>query len=94
MSRFDLYFVVCDESNDESDLHLSDFIINLHRKKDNALEQKCTPKAIRNYISVCKKLKPRITVEAGELLRKYYMELRHKDKVTVNNSYRVTVRQL
>jgi DNA replication licensing factor MCM6 len=66
----------------------------LHRKKENALEQKYSTKEIKNYISTAKKIKPRITVEAAELLRKYYMELRHKDKVSANNSYRVTVRQL
>ena len=36
-----------------------------------------------------------ITHEAAELLRKYYRELREKDKhFTQNNSYRITVRQL
>ena len=33
MSRFDLFFVICDESNEAADLHLSEFIINMHINK-------------------------------------------------------------
>lgn len=33
MSRFDLFFIVCDETNDNSDANLSEFIINMHRNK-------------------------------------------------------------
>jgi len=33
MSRFDLFFVVCDESNATSDNNLSQFIIDIHRNK-------------------------------------------------------------
>ena len=31
MSRFDLFFVVCDESNDSADSKLCDFLIGMHR---------------------------------------------------------------
>lgn len=51
-------------------------------------------KTLRRYISVAKKVKPRISLEAAELLRKNYIEIRGKDKNSPNNSYRVTVRQL
>ena len=37
MSRFDLFFVVCDEANDGADSHLSQFIINMHQNKDKAI---------------------------------------------------------
>lgn len=33
MSRFDLFFIVCDEANDNADSHLSEFIIEMHRNK-------------------------------------------------------------
>ena len=33
MSRFDLFFVVCDESNYSADANLCDFLINMHRGK-------------------------------------------------------------
>ena len=33
MSRFDLFFVVCDESNYSADANLCDFLIGMHRGK-------------------------------------------------------------
>ena len=95
MSRFDLFFVVCDETNDAADAHLGSFIINMHRNKEKAVVSMYTPKSIKLYIATAKKLKPMITNEAAQLLRKYYKELREKDKnLSQMNSYRVTVRQL
>jgi DNA replication licensing factor MCM6 len=34
MSRFDLYFIICDEINDDSDRRLSDFIVSMHQRKE------------------------------------------------------------
>lgn len=72
MSRFDLFFVVCDETNDYADANLSEFIINMHRMKERALISKYDAKSIKLFISTAKKLKPMLTHEAAELLRKYY----------------------
>ena len=95
MSRFDLFFVVCDETNDGADAHLSQFIINMHRNKERAVVTRYEQKHIKLYMSVAKKLKPMMTGEGAELLRKYYKELREKDKnLSQMSSYRVTVRQL
>jgi DNA replication licensing factor MCM6 len=33
MSRFDLFFVICDETDNIADLNLARFIVDLHRKK-------------------------------------------------------------
>lgn len=50
---------------------------------------------IKKYIMVAKKIKPRVTREAGELFKRFYIELRMKDKAqNQNTSYRITVRQL
>lgn len=94
MSRFDLFFVVCDESNNETDMHLAEFMINMHRRQEQALVRKYDPKTLKLYFSVAKKIKPMLTLDASDLLRKYYLELRSRDKANGNNSYRVTVRQL
>ena len=94
MSRFDLFFIICDESNESADAHLSEFIINLHKNKERALDIKYDSKTLKLYISTARKLKPRLTIRAAELLRKYYKELRLSDKTDHNTSYRVTVRQL
>jgi len=94
LSRFDLFFIVCDEANDMADEHLSQFIVNMHREKEKAMAPTIDPKAIKTYISVAKKVKPMLTKNAAELLRKYYVEIRNKDKADRMNSTRVTVRQL
>ena len=62
MSRFDLFFVVCDESNDYADKNLADFIISMHQHKEKAIFVKYKPKELKLYFSVAKKLKPFLTI--------------------------------
>jgi DNA replication licensing factor MCM6 len=79
-----------------ADINLARFIVDLHSKKSvtNAFSM-YDYTAIKKYIAVAKKIKPRITKDAAELLKKHYIELRMKDKAqNQNNSYRITVRQL
>ena len=66
MSRFDLFFVICDESSQSHDSNLCEFMIRMHREKDNALSKRYDTKTIRFYMSVAKKIKPRLTREAAE----------------------------
>lgn len=37
MSRFDLFFVIFDEKNDEEDYNIAIHLVNLHRLKDRAV---------------------------------------------------------
>ena len=37
MSRFDIFFVIFDEKNDDEDFHIAQHIVNMHRLRDNAL---------------------------------------------------------
>ncbi len=57
------------------------------------METKYDMKALKDYIAVTRKIKPQLTLESADLLRKYYIEIRGKDKSNTN-SYRITVRQL
>ena len=93
MSRFDLFFVVCDESNPSADKNLSEFIINIHRFKQPSNPPKYHMKDLKDYLSICRKIKPQMSLDSAELLRKYYIEIRGRDKNS-NNNYRITVRQL
>jgi DNA replication licensing factor MCM6 len=61
MSRFDLFFIVCDEANEENDKNLSDFIVHLHQNKETKAP-KYTHSELKNYISVARKIKPQITI--------------------------------
>ena len=97
MSRFDLFFLICDEPDNLHDLNLARFIVDLHSRKNinQLVATTYTYEMIKKYITVAKKIKPRLTREAAEILRKSYIDLRVKDKCqNQNNSYRITVRQL
>jgi len=61
--------------------------------RDMSISPKYDMKALKKYISVTKKIKPQLTIESANLLRRFYIDIRSKDKNN-NNSYRVTVRQL
>lgn len=69
MSRFDLFFVICDQTDNLADYNLARFIVDLHRKKANNDPQKYTYEEIKKYITVAKKVKPRLTQAASRLLR-------------------------
>lgn len=61
--------------------------------KQPIVNPKYDMKTLKDYISVTRKIKPQLSLESAELLRKFYIEIRSKDKNS-SNSYRVTVRQL
>lgn len=58
MSRFDLFFVVFDEKNDDEDFHIARHIVNMHRLQDEALTPDFTMEQLQTYIKVCRTLKP------------------------------------
>jgi DNA replication licensing factor MCM6 len=37
MSRFDIYFVIFDDKNDEEDFSIAQHIVNMHRLRDDAV---------------------------------------------------------
>ena len=98
MSRFDLFFVIYDQSNDYTDQQLCDFILKMHRngtkEQMNEIKQKYDYKTLNNYFSFAKKLHPQLTIEAAEELRESYRQLRSDTNSVDRASYRPTVRQL
>jgi DNA replication licensing factor MCM6 len=67
MSRFDLFFVICDEADNLHDLNLARFIVDLHSRKNinQPIVSTYTYEMIKKYITVAKKIKPRLTYEAA-----------------------------
>ncbi|KAG9293351.1 hypothetical protein G9A89_007597 [Geosiphon pyriformis] len=95
MSRFDLFFVVLDESNEASDRNIASHILNVHRYKDEKLETEFTVHQILRFIQYAKTFKPRFNKEAADIIKGLYVELRQGDVQGFGkNSYRITVRQL
>ncbi|KAI4211612.1 MAG: hypothetical protein LQ351_005653 [Letrouitia transgressa] len=96
MSRFDLFFVVLDECNEQVDRHLAEHIVGIHRLRDEAVKPEFSTEQLQRYIRFARTFKPEFTPEAKELLVQKYKELRADDAQggIGRHSYRITVRQL
>ena len=96
MSRFDLFFVILDECNENTDRHLAEHIVNIHRLRDDAVRPEFTTEQLQRYIRFARTFKPEFAPEARALLVEKYKELRANDAQggIGRNSYRITVRQL
>ncbi|VDD89778.1 unnamed protein product [Enterobius vermicularis] len=97
MSRFDLFFVMVDESNELVDYAIASNVVNAHRAYTND-EQISTPYSISDihkYITFARCFKPEISDGAAELLTNEYKRLRMGDSNNAaTSSWRITVRQL
>ncbi|KAK0744216.1 putative replication licensing factor [Schizothecium vesticola] len=96
MSRFDLFFVILDECNEQIDRHLADHIVGLHQMRDAAIEPEFSTEQLQRYIRFARTFRPEFTSEAKEVLVQRYKALRADDAQggIGRNSYRITVRQL
>ncbi|KAG7561812.1 hypothetical protein FFLO_02713 [Filobasidium floriforme] len=95
MSRFDLFFVVLDECNENVDLNIAQHIVNVHRFRDDAITPEFSTEALQRYIRYARTFKPKLTSAASAVLVDKYRSLRQDDGGGPGqNSYRITVRQL
>lgn len=97
MSRFDLFFVILDEADKETDFNVAKFIVEQHRQANNrdAMRPPYTRDQLQRYIRFARTIQPKISPEAGALLVDYYKILRQNDVASGGRSaYRITVRQL
>ncbi|CAG98247.1 MCM DNA helicase complex subunit MCM6 [Kluyveromyces lactis] len=95
MSRFDLFFVILDDCNEKIDTELASHIVDLHMKRDSAINPPFSAEQLSRYINYAKTFKPVMTKEARDYLVKRYTELRKDDAQGYSkSSYRITVRQL
>ena len=96
MSRFDLFFVVLDECDENVDRHLAEHIVAIHEFRDEAVQPEFSTEQLQRYIRFARTFRPEFTDEAKEVLVAKYKELRADDAQggIGRNSYRITVRQL
>ncbi|KAL6929383.1 hypothetical protein ACO0SA_000783 [Hanseniaspora valbyensis] len=96
MSRFDLFFVVLDDYNESVDTNLANHIVNLHMKRDEAIDPPYSKEQVLRYLKYAKTFKPMLTEEAQDFLVNKYIEVRKNDsqQFGTKGSYRITVRQL
>ena len=95
MSRFDIFFVIFDEKNDENDFHIAQHIVNMHRLKDDAINPDFRMEQIQTYIKFCRTINPQFTQESALILKEEYKSIRQREKAdNQKHSYKVTVRAL
>jgi DNA replication licensing factor MCM6 len=54
MSRFDLFFVVVDERDEYLDTNIATHIVNLHRRKEEAVKPIFSQKEVLIYLKFCR----------------------------------------
>lgn len=94
MSRFDLFFVILDECNEQNDYNIARHLLNVHRYRDAPVEAEFSAEQLQRYIRYARTIKPVMTAEAGEMLVERYKQLRAGDATGYSSAYRITVRQL
>ena len=96
MSRFDLFFVIRDDPNENVDRNLASHIVNVHMNRDEAVEPDLSTEQLQRYIRFARTFRPVFTDEAKVFLVEKYKELRANDAQggMGRSSYRITVRQL
>ena len=98
LSRFDLFFVVLDECNPDSDRQVAQHILNVHRcceEEDQSVRPPFTTAQMQRYIRFARTIHPQITAESQRVLVDCYRRLRQGDSLGRSRSaYRITVRQL
>lgn len=98
MSRFDLFFILIDESSEMVDYAIARKIVDLHCNKEETYDCVYSREDLLRYIAFARSFKPIITEEAGKLLVEYYTVLRQRDGGGSGGAgagaWRITVRQL
>ncbi|KPA85170.1 putative DNA replication licensing factor [Leptomonas pyrrhocoris] len=95
MSRFDLMFVIVDDSGDDADYAIANQLLRLHRFGGAAVRPPFTTEDFQLYLRYARSLTPRLTPEASQLIVAAYRDMRLQDSLSNRSKvYRVTTRLL
>jgi DNA replication licensing factor MCM6 len=92
ISRFDIFFLVFDEKNDDEDYQIAKHIFNMHRLKDQALNPDFKMEEVQTYIKFCRTINPQFTKEFAEILKNEYKQIRKSEKLDQKLAYKVIMR--
>ena len=76
LSRFDLFFVVLDECNEDADRLVADHILKVHRCEEEAVRPPFTKEQMQRYIRFARTVTPKITPECQKMFVDCYRKLR------------------
>ena len=91
LTRFDIIYVVRDTPEKEKDSRVASHILELHRDSGRAAHPAIDIDLFSKYLAFSKQIEPRLTIEAIDIIRSYYMKMRNVDS---EGMITVTPRQL
>ncbi len=95
MSRFDLFFVIFDDKDDQLDQEIATHIVSMHRLKDESLKPDFSTEDLQTYIKFCRTIKPQFTQKSANMLKEEFKRMRQAEKnAQRGQAYKITVRQL
>jgi replicative DNA helicase Mcm len=79
LARFDLKFALRDKPDPERDSLIADYILRTRHFEEAAAKPEIEPELLRKYIAYARKnCKPKLTKEAGEKIKEFFVNLRAK----------------
>lgn len=91
LTRFDLIFIVRDSPDKEKDNLVASHILEIHRDTEQAARPAIDIDLFSKYLSYAKQIEPALTLEAIDIIRSYYMDMR---RIESEGMITVTPRQL
>jgi replicative DNA helicase Mcm len=91
LTRFDLVYVVRDTPEKEKDSRVASHILEIHRDPERAAQPAIDIDLFSKYLAFSKQIEPKLTAEAIDIIRSYYMKMRNVDS---DGMITVTPRQL
>lgn len=95
LSRFDVIFVLKDIPNKMQDEAIANHVLEEH--KQEVIRDIIDPKLLKKYISFARRIKPKLTDEAAEEIKDFYVRLRTQSTSGDNSGSKpipITARQL
>lgn len=91
LTRFDIIYVIRDIPEKEKDHRIASHILELHRESESTGQYLIDIDLFSKYLAYSKTMEPKLTVEAIDKIRDYYMKMRN---VESEGMITVTPRQL
>jgi replicative DNA helicase Mcm len=91
LTRFDLIYVIRDSPEKEKDSRIASHILEIHQDAELAAQPAIDIDLFSKYLAFSKQIEPRLTIEAINIIRNYYMKMRNVDS---EGMITVTPRQL
>jgi replicative DNA helicase Mcm len=91
LTRFDLIYVIRDIPEKEKDSRIASHILEIHRDVGHAARPAIDIDLFSKYLAFSKQIEPKLTTEAIDIIRNYYMKMRNVDS---EGMITVTPRQL